>query len=343
MMKYLWYEIKKNLPTLLIITGICTLLYILQVSTLTMSETVTWENIQGVTMSKTNIYEPAFSTICVMLAALCFLVPPLTFSFKMEKRAVDCFYALPLKKEKLYLAKTLSGLVLIVVPFTVAYWLGFVVLALREGNPYQMFYYLPAYFGMLGYAIMLFGVNSFLFTRANKTVDGCAFMWAYIWILAYAALVILEIFDGEMGDVESSILLCLLSPGGMGWFDVNMGTLIVGGGSVASMDWTAWMFVLPALFGVAGYFGLFFSLRYEKAENAEQVSDSWFGYKVLIPLFTALTLGLMGEILDILLFAVIAVVSVILNIVYKRTFKLSGEDWIRIGIGLFVGVILALV
>ena len=83
-------------------------------------------------------------------------------------------------------------------------------------------------------------------------------------------------------------------------------------------------------------------MRYEKAENAEQVSDSWFGYKVLIPLITALGLGIIGE-LHILVLAIIVVSNVIATVMHKRTFKLELWDWIRIGIGLLAGIILSLI
>ncbi len=342
MMKYLWHEIKKNLSAILIITGICTLIYTLTVSTMEMSYTYTYETWQGQMVTNTNIYEPAFSLIASALGILCFFIPTLVFSFKMDKRAVDCYYALPLKKEKLYLAKTLLGLVMIILPFTVAYWVGFLALSLREGNPYYMGYYVPAYFGMLLFAVMLFGFNSFIFTRANKAGDGVAFMVVYAWLFAYVALCICEIFEIKFTGELSYALLSLASPAGMIWFDVNMGSLITGSTSFSGITWSAWQFITPILMGVGGYFGLFFGVRYEKAENAEQVSDSWFGYKVLIPLITALGLGLIGE-LHILVLAIIAVSNVIATVMHKRSFKLELWDWIRMGIGLFAGVILALI
>ena len=40
--------------------------------------------------------------------------------------------------------------------------------------------------------------------------------------------------------------------------------------------------------GAAAYFGLFFTAKRHKAENAEQLSSSAFGYKVLIPYCVAL-------------------------------------------------------
>ena len=342
MMKYLWHEIKKNLSAILIITGICTLIYTLTVSTMEMSRTYTYENWQGQLITNTNIYEPAFSLIASALGILCFFIPTLVFSFKMDKRAVDCYYALPLKKEKLYLAKTLLGLVMIIVPFTVAYWVGFLALSLREGNPYNMGYYVPAYFGMLLFAILLFGFNSFIFTRANKAGDGVAFMVVYAWLFAFVVLCFLEIFNITTNDETLEGLLTLASPAGMIWFDVNMGSLIVGGEAAQGLHWSAWQFITPILMGVGGYFGLFFGVRYEKAENAEQVSDSWFGYKVLIPLITALGLGIIGE-LHILVLAIIVVSNVIATVMHKRTFKLELWDWIRIGIGLLAGIILSLI
>lgn len=343
MMKYLWYEIKKNLSAILIITGICTLIYTLTVSTMEMSNTYTYENWHGQLVTVTDVYEPAFSFIASVLGLLCFAVPTMVYSFKMDKRAVDCYYALPLKKEKLYLAKTLLGLILIIVPFTVAYWVGFLALSLREGNPYNMGYYLPAYFGMIAYAVLLFGFNSFFFTRANKAGDGIAFMFAYTFLFAFIVLCFCGIFEIEMSNDFTKAMLSFISPAGMIWFDVNMGSLITGNTSFSGITWSPWMFITPIVMGAAGYFGLFFSLRFERAENAEQISNSWFGYKLLIPLITALFIGLIGETLTILALAAIAVGSIVCTIAYKRTFRLDRWDWLRIGIGLLAGVILSLI
>jgi hypothetical protein len=132
---------------------------------------------------KQAVQSPNVSLVFGELLILLFVVPMLMYSFKMSKRGVDGYYSLPLKKEKLYFVLTMVGLILVIVPYTVAYWSGFLALLCREGNPYQMGYFVPAYFVGVLFALFLYGVNAFVFTRANRTSDGVVFMLSYWSVL----------------------------------------------------------------------------------------------------------------------------------------------------------------
>jgi len=70
---------------------------------------------------------------------------------------------------------------------------------------------------------------------------------------------------------------------------------------------------------------LFVSEKYTKSENAGQVSDSPFGYKVMIPLFTALALSScdLSEPETYILVAMIIIGSLIATVLYRRTLKLG--------------------
>ena len=81
-------------------------------------------------------------------------------------------------------------------------------------------------------------------------------------------------------------------------FETNIATLIqegtiktnVGAPSASWMPtsdviWEPTIFLYPILLAAASYALMFLLLRQEKAENAEQNSDSWFGYRVMIPLY----------------------------------------------------------
>lgn len=125
--------------------------------------------------------DPQISLIYTILGIFCAVVPVLMYSFKMNKRSVDAFYSLPKKKEKMYLVKTLMGLLLVLIPYTIAYWLGFLTIALRE-NYFHLIYYIPGYFGGLLFGVCLYGLYAFAFTRANRVVDGVVFMLAYTFI-----------------------------------------------------------------------------------------------------------------------------------------------------------------
>jgi hypothetical protein len=137
------------------------------------------------------VCDPNLGYVIGALLLLCYIVPILTYSFKMNKRSVDAYYSLPLRKEKLYFVKTLVGLFLVLAPFTIAYWGGFLTLLCRKGNPYEMIWYVPAYFVFLLLAVFVFGINAFFYTRANRVWDGLVFMFAY----SFMGLVIVSLVE----------------------------------------------------------------------------------------------------------------------------------------------------
>ena len=342
MKKFLAYELKNRLWTILILVLICTLPYIVTTATTTMFYEYTYEKDYGVAETVRHIYSPCTWMVYVELLALCFVVPAMTYAFKTSKKSVDCYYALPLKREKLYFIKTLVGLCMVLIPFTIAYWSGFLALWLRPENPYEMGWYVPHYFGLVFFAVMLYGFNAFVFTRANTVGDGIVFMIAYMFV------VFLVVFYGVLvTDTERDawgVIEYLMPFMGSANFTFNMEELIMGDGC----HWSVWMFLFPAIYGVIGYTLLFTLLRFEKGENAEQVSDSWFGYKTLVPIYTAIAIGLLGTLSEAkgacaILFCLFAAASLIAMIVYRRKFRFEGKYWRLYGIGLSVGFVLAVI
>ncbi len=327
MKNYLKYELKKNLWAFVVIAAVCTIPYVIELS----SKEMVWQY-----DSKIHIQPCGISSIAGTLTFLTFIIPILTYSFKMNKRSVDAYYSLPLKKEKIYFVKTLTGLFLTLGSFSIAYWLGFFTLLFREGNPYNMGWYVPAYFGLLALGTLLYGFNSFIFTRGNKVADGVVFMIAYMLVfeLIYEYGYIIFDFETKWWISES-----FMSWGGVYIFGEAMDSLICYGNaphcSVAS-------FVYPVITGVLGYVLLFYSLRFEKAEDAEQVSESRFGYKFLIPVYAAFLMGISYG-FSIQTLAMILIAEIIATIVYKRKFRFEKKEWLRIGLGLLVGIVLGLI
>ena len=339
-MKKTWnffgFELKKHLWTLIVLTAVCTFPYIAELSTMDLF--YVFEHYQTGELT-TVLHSSEIGLAFFALGALCFLSPVLVYSFKMSKRGVDGYYSLPLKKEKLYLVKTMVGLWLVLVPFTVMYWSGFLTLLCRAENPYDMFWYLPAYFGSVLLGICLFGLNAFLYTRANKIADGIVFMIAYIplFLMLYKYATMAFHLRGR-ASYENFITF-----GGLIEFGNAMNGLILRSENVTFSPLT---FVVMPILGVAGYALLFILLPYEKGENAEQVSDSWFGYKILIPIYTAVLIGLNNGLnnngLNIIWFCTIAVAAIVATVVYQRKFKFDLKWWAMIGGALVLGLFLVL-
>ncbi len=343
MKKYFLYELKKYLWTLVILTAVCAIPYIVGVATMEMFYGYTTK--YGTTVSY--IYDPQITNVFIELVILLFVVPALVYSFKMTKRGVDGYYSLPIKREKLYFVATMVGLILVLVPFTVSFWGGFLTLALRAENPYDMSWYVPAYFAGVCFAVFLYGVNAFVYTRANRVVDGLVFMGLYAFIGFFAngclSTMCEGMYDRTPEVFKSSAAVSFVFGGGM--FEVlsEITRLIMRrGGPGFESQYAKWWFCAPIFAGIICYALLFFLLRYEKGENAEQNSESWFGYKVLIPAYVALLFGC-GIAEEVIGFVAVLVAGVVATIVYKRKFRLKLIDWTPLAAGLFIGLVFALI
>lgn len=324
MKRYFRYEFVKNLKMLGLLTAICSVVYV-------------------VTMASSRLIAPGganrpwtsqIGVVYTLLGILSFVVPALMYSFKMNKRSADVFYSLPLKREKIYLVKTLVGLILVLLPYTVAYFLGFITVALRE-NYYRLLWYLPGYFGGLFFGICMYGVSAFAFTRANRVIDGVIFMGFYAlvgMVVGYAAWQMINQNAAEVKEALESFspVVCLSKWGG------NIDSLLRGN----EASWNLPMFLFPFLFAAAGYAAFFFLIRYEKAENSEQNSDSWFGYRTMIPVYTALLIVISGG--GWIFVALFAVSAIVLTVVYTRKVLFSWKYWLMIAAGVAAGLVLNL-
>ena len=332
MKKYFLYELKKHLWTLVILTGVCVLPYVVHMATTMMFADYIQENGE----MRRYIYSPEVSNVFTTLLILLFVVPIIMYSFKMSKRGVDGYYSLPLKKEKMYFALTMVGLILVLVPYTVAFWSGFFTLLFRPENPYAMGYFVPIYFGGLCFAIFLYGVNAFVFTRANRIADGAVLMAAYAFV-GFLFINVLDYYSGYTA-IDADVQTAFLFSGGMFAFVSEMETLICRSPLVGT-DGFGWYFTVTILAGMICYGLLFYLLRYEKGENAEQNCESWFGYKTLIPVYLFLFIGL-GALEESMGVILVLVTGVIATVIYRRSFRLKWKDFIPMATGIAVGILL---
>ena len=334
MRKYFLHELKKHAWLLVVLSVVCSIPYI--VNAATMALYIEYEN-SGITYRY--IQDPGLVNAYVPLLILLFAVPMLVYSFKMSKRGVDGYYSLPLKREKLYFVATLVGLILVLVPYTVSFWSGFVTLLLREGNPYKMGYYVPAYFGGLCFGFFLYGVNAFVYTRANRMLDGVVYMLFYAFVGGLVMEFIENSFDDYWGYFNSSISVSFIFGGGMFEFVEAMSQLIEG--YEGRFHYAGWWFGVTIMVGIVCFALFFLLIRYEKGENAEQNSDSWFGYRILIPVYVALSLGIgAGE--DPFGFVMVLIAGFVATVVYQRKFSKKLANWAPLATGFVVGIILTI-
>lgn len=280
----------------------------------------------------TLVYVPA-----TVLGVLCYLVPAIQFSYRMKRRSVDLWYSLPVRREKLMLVRIIFGLLLIFIPYTICYFSGLTIIACRF-NLFEMQYYAILYFASLPLGILLFGVNSFLYTRANTLFDGIVFMigGAFL-ILAPVNFALTWLERGSSLHISYALKnnLHYMTFGPLAELYMVFDSAILGDGLSMGMAWIPYTIV--AVEGAAAYFGLLYTAGAHRAESAEQVSDSPFGYSVQIPFYlfwiTASTRpdsSLFSGNLLFVKFLLIVVVAAAAYFVYRRSFRLKKIDCINL-------------
>ncbi len=330
MKKYFTYELKRNLLPLAVFTAIACLICAIFGAT----SRIAYQNTTG-TLEAVN---SVISAPTVILCILCTLVPVMQFSYRMEARSADLWLSLPVRREKLLLVRILAGLLLAFIPFTAAYWVQFVILACRE-NAFDLIHYLSFYAVSLPLGALLFGVNSFVFSRANTVWDGLAFLLGWSFLLAMPFLY-LNTYVYSFWKYVSADAFITYAPLNYAakWFD----GLICG--DVQSFSEAAYLFPVAAATGLAAYAGLFLCAGRDKAESAGQISDSPWGYKTLLPLyiffFAACNSPDSGSMFW-LLSALILVLGFVLYVVYRRSFRLKKQDILLLLLAFAAGVALA--
>jgi hypothetical protein len=94
-----------------------------------------------------------------------------------------------------------------------------------------------------------------------------------------------------------------------------------------------YMFFVWGAVGIAAAFGFFLNFKSKGAQNAGEISDSPFGYKLLIPVYGYGLLLLNDTGLDILSVIIFALMLVG-YFIYRRSFKIKTRDIIFIACGI---------
>lgn len=347
MKKAFLYELKRNLLPLVIFSVITVAICVLAVSTTDV------EHLTGYTSRNSCVWY-----FMAALMVLCVVVPIMQFSYRMHTRSVDLWYCLPISRKSLTLVRTLVGLVLVFVPYTLAYWLGVAGVAIQQPRTFEFVWYLPNYLLSLVLGAGLFGVNAFLFTRANRASDGIVFMLAWgcalamlMWYLSEIFQFVVPYYDSRYGTTSyrcfSNLPICFFTFGPIGWSASLFDKFILSGAAEYS-DWLAFGISLGVglVEAVAAYVLLFVYADRDKAENAAQISSSWWGYRVLIPVYLTLTVSLLDPTTfsyNYLFYALSLIGAFILYFAYRRSFRLKKEDIISILVCFVVGVALSVI
>ena len=285
----------------------------------------------------TNVnYNTYFGLQIFVLCVCAYILPVLEFSLFKKRKNLDCAYALPISRRAMGLVHYFTGLIFLIVPFTCSYLLNFLLL-LRypEG-----FYYPPLigfYFLSLLMGTILYTFFTFLFNQADSTGDGIWFMvlWSFLFGLVANALDLVRYEYFGKNDYYS---LIDDSSFGIAWIPLSeiqwrYSEVVekIENTSLAAL-WTdpvfiEW-FVLWVVVGIGSALGFVFTFGKRRAEKTQEVSESWFGFKLLIPLYAIAAMITSGG----LFVLVVLIVAFVGYVIYRKGFHLKKWDWIILGI-----------
>lgn len=309
MRKYFLYLIKKRFPIYLTAFIIFLLLFLV----VNREDNMIWES-QNVKYLRDSIVSVYVISLGIGLA----ITPIVEFSFKMKKITMDQAYSLPIKREKLYLTRYIIGFLEIVVPFTLSYFISLLVI-FPWANAYCNFAGFFAYYGMLLVAgFVVYSILVFFFTKANNVNDGviCTLMATFILWPVYIMLEKMIHPDAYINYSGSFILFNYYS------YAENFTKMILFNVDII-IDYEP--LIVFSILGVAACIGQYFmSLRF-KSEDAGQRSESWFCYKIMLPV---LLISTMFSVQNIIVAIIILLSTYLAYVLYKRSFKLDKKTWI---------------
>ena len=315
MKKYFLYHLRKRLPVFVTFTIILFVIYFFY------TVNFKWESYNyGYSNALTIIYP-------ITIGLLAVVVPVIEFTFKMKKITTIHLYSLPLKKSKLYLIRYLVGYLEIAIPFTICYFLSLIVIAASPNNLVFGFFFLY-YPAMLIAVFLVYSFYSFVYSRCNILIDGIISMILSTTSTILIAASITKICGSEAySALWSSFNWSAIQP--LALVEIIFTRLLNYNIRPFELDLNILSGIIFCFVDLAMCL-LFMILNGDnKAESAAQSSDSWFSYKVLIPLaglpFAFLNLLAFGGFLSIALTIIFTYLEYAL---YLRTFKLNEKYWI---------------
>ena len=298
-----------------------------------------------------------YGFLLFVFAVYAVIVPIKTFIFLTKKKYIDSYYSLPIERKSVTLINIIVNIICVLAPFTVVFFTGS-LMTLLFFNEILYGYYIVLYFILVISFILYFMYNSFFFTRANKLIDGVVTMIFanFVFLLLVATIIfiadishstdinLLNIDVSELhfvslpfmpfiryGNYFNDLIVARYdyydyvrireqNPNFYSeilnydeWFDEYIG------------DFNPIYLIFLVVIGIAAIVLLLVLFNKRKPEQAEEISTSNFGLKVLNPLcFSLLTIMISVESTIIetwLLFGIIVIGYLGTTLLELRTFK----------------------
>ena len=296
--------------------------------------------------------ETGIYMLAVVLGIICTLIPILELSGFKNRRNLDTLYFFPIKREKMAAAHFVSGFLQVIVIYSITFFTAYGYLSANTDYfalQYMMLYYVLSI--LLGF--VMYSVFSFLFIQANTVADGVLFCILWIFVLSLIGYNIQNEIVIPLMTEENEVFRGdgLLSEWGIIYAPINNLTVIfqdlIEVNKIRGYYYysyadvyreQAYMFFAWGAVGIASAVGYFVTFVKRGAEKVGEISDSFFGFRTLIPVYGYMLLMFIGTgepILTVLIFAMM----VIGYIIYRRGFRFKTSDLVLTGCGILAVIL----
>ena len=265
-----------------------------------------------------------YSTLYIPVIFLCFLiylVPLLEFSFFKKRINLNCAYSMPISRRAMGVVHYLSGAITITTVYTLSYLANFILLLTREPGHYVFLPMIPHYLLTLVFGLAIYSFMCFVFNEANTAGDGVCFMILWTFVLFFVNISAAYIFkfsaNTAFGSIPWEVISQLTSH-----YEKLCEMKLVTASFWRSSVLVGWL-VTWILIGIASAIGLIFTFGKRRTEKTEEISDSFFGYRVLIPIYAATGMYILRNIVFWVIFEVLALIG---YTIYRRGFRYKLSD-----------------
>ena len=290
-------------------------------------------------MLRSHYYEPTHSSVyyvdpnmlslyTVPLTIVLTLVPIFEFGFKMHRISCEQAYSLPIKRGDLYLARYIIGLFEVLIPFVLAFLLSLMPL-LTWIPEYVSFGGFFVYLGLiLAAGILYYSIIVFFSCQANNVLDA---VFTIVFVM-FALSCFMAIMYRIIPDVRYSTAYQNYFGGELEFsvFSLVSYATILGAKKIFELNHSIYLvpLICNCVLGVLCIVGQFFISKTFKSEDAGQKSESYFCYKVMVPILSlGLTCSLASAVSTIYLGVVVIAITYFVFVAHRRSFKFNALTW----------------
>jgi len=271
-------------------------------------------------------YESLLYVPVMFMCILTYVIPVIEFSFFKKRINLDCAYSLPISRKAMGATHYFTGILMLLGAFTASYLINFAVLLSRSPGHFNFVPMIFHYFWCILLGFAMYSLMVFVFNQANTTGDGIWFMilYTFVFLLIAAAFYVItkhRVIDntfllipwGYITDLTSCYQYSVeLTAEGVTLFWQNPENI--------------GCFIFHIAVGIASAAGFFITFGKRRMEKTEEISDSFFGFRVLIPLYAICGMLIFPSSGILAIWIAIELLAILGYTIYRRGFHYKKSD-----------------